>query len=181
MKILPKKTIKKNTAFLSLGSNLGNKLLFLKKAINEILNNKNIELLKVSSIYKTPPVGFENQDYFLNGVIKINTTFSPFELLKFLQNIEKNLGRKRIIKWGPRTIDIDIIFYSNWIIDRNNLQIPHPLMHERAFVLIPFNEIESDFIHPLLNKSVSTLLSELNLNDIRDIELVVESKNLAYL
>ena len=175
------RTSNNNTAFLGLGSNLGDKLAFIKKAIKDILLNENIKLIKISSIYKTPPIGYEEQDVFLNAVLKISTKFTPFELLKFLQTIERELGRKRFIKWGPRTIDIDILFYNNWIIDKNNLQIPHPLMHERAFVLIPFNEIDGDFIHPVLNKSVTSLLNSLNLNDIKDIEMVVDAKNLASL
>ena len=173
-----KKIINGKNVFLGLGSNIDNKIDFLKKAIQIISANKDINIEKISSFYKTPPVGFKEQDYFINAVIKICTSLSPFDLLKFLQDIEKRLGRKRIIKWGPRTIDIDILFYSNWIIDKNSLKIPHPLLHERAFVLIPLNEIEHSFIHPVLNETISNLLNQLNLNDIRDIEMVVESKSL---
>ncbi len=173
--------VNSNIAFLGLGSNLGDKLKNIKTSLELISSHEEITILSVSSIYKTPPVGFEEQDFFLNAVIKISTNLSPFELLKFIQLIEKKLGRKRIFKWGPRTIDIDILVYNDWIINRNNLQVPHPLMHERGFVLIPFNEIESSLIHPTLNMSIATLLSNLNLNDVRGIEMFVDAKNLTSL
>ena len=163
-----------NTVFLGLGSNIGDKLTFLKKAVEHINQLKGTTVNKVSSIYKTPPFGYENQDYFLNCAIKIETNYNHISLLKSLQDIEIKLGRKRLIKWGPRTIDIDILFFNNAIINENALQIPHPYIQERAFVLIPLNDIACDFIHPVLQQDINSLLQNLSLKDIENIEKIYD-------
>jgi 2-amino-4-hydroxy-6-hydroxymethyldihydropteridine diphosphokinase len=158
-----------NIAFLSLGSNLGNREENLKKCIKLLSDNNKIKVIKVSSFYETPPVGYTEQGKFLNGVIKISTDFSSNELLLFLQNIEKSVGRKKTFKWGPRVIDIDILFFNNEIISTEHLKIPHPYLHERAFVLVPFVEIEESWVHPVLNKKIIELHNNLPENEIKSI------------
>ncbi len=148
--------------FLSLGSNIGNRLDFLKAAIGELLKIDNTTILKVSSVYKTQPWGNPNQNEFLNCTVKIYTNLSPNELLDNLKTIEKYLGRKNIEKWSNREIDIDILFYDNLILSSENLIIPHPEIPNRRFVLIPLNEIEENYIHPILNKPISYLLKTTN-------------------
>ena len=143
--------------YIGIGSNLGNKEKNIEKAI-ELLKEK-CKILEVSSIYKTEPVGYKAQDWFLNCAAKIDTDLKPEDLLKFFQFIEKTLGRIRTIKNGPRTIDLDIIFYGSRIIKTKKLTIPHPRMHKRMFVLEPLNELCPDFVHPELGKSIKYLVS----------------------
>lgn len=141
--------------YIGLGSNLGDKGENLKKAV-DLLKEK-CKILKSSSLYETEPVGYKEQGWFLNCAIEIKTNLNPQELLEFLLLIEKRLGRVRAIKNGPRTIDLDILFYDNKIINENNLIVPHPRLHERAFVLEPLNEICPNFVHPVLKKSINKL------------------------
>ena len=148
-----------NTVYIQLGSNITGRRSFITRSIQQI--EKNIgEIIATSSVFETTPWGSENQNNFLNSVIKIKTPFDAFKVLRKSQEIENNLGRKRIKKWGKRTIDIDILFYNNEIINTDNLNIPHPLIHQRKFVLIPLSEIAPNYIHPMLKKNVSNLLSE---------------------
>lgn len=145
--------------FLGLGSNLGSREENIKMAIDYLKENIRIE--KVSSIIETEPYGFVNQPKFLNCVLKGTTLLSPFELLEFVLEIENKMGRKRLFKWGPRNIDIDILFYDDCVIDTEKLKIPHPELHKRLFVLEPLCEIEKNFVHPVLKKSVYELYIEL--------------------
>lgn len=131
----------KNQAYISLGTNIGDREGFLQKAIREIEQHVDIKVEQISSIYETDPVGYLDQDAFLNLVIKISTNLTPLELLEVTQNIEQNLGRKRELRWGPRTIDLDILLYNQENIEVEHLRIPHPRMFERSFVLIPLKEI----------------------------------------
>ncbi len=158
-------------AYLSLGSNLTNRLENIKKAI-EFLKTKRIKIVKESLFYETEPleykVKFKNKErklttkkWFLNKVIKIKTKLTPKDLLEICRKIEKELGRKKTIKWGPRTIDLDILFYGNKIIREKDLIIPHSRAHKRRFVLVPLAEISPGFVHPLLRKKVKTLLESL--------------------
>ncbi|MCH7551973.1 2-amino-4-hydroxy-6-hydroxymethyldihydropteridine diphosphokinase [Patescibacteria group bacterium] len=146
-------------AYIALGSNLGDREKYLRKAVKEI--TKENEILAYSSLYETEPVGYKNQGWFLNAVIKIQTSLSAEQLLQSLLTIEKKLERTRIIKNGPRTIDLDMLFYDSEIIQVDDLEIPHPRLQDRSFVLIPLNEIAAQFIHPRLQKTVSNILSEL--------------------
>ena len=148
-----------NTVYIQLGSNLGERESFIAKSMEQIEENIG-EIITASSIFETTPWGNENQNNFLNSVIKIKTTFDAFKVLKKSQEIENNLGRDRNEKWGKRTIDIDILFYNNEIINTTKLIIPHPLLHERKFVLVPLSEIDPNYIHPILKKNIYTLLSE---------------------
>ncbi len=133
-------------AYIGIGSNLGNRLENINKAIELLRKNHGIKIKKVSSIIETKPVGGPTQENFLNGVIKIKTDLEPMSLLLILQNIEKKLGRVRMIKNGPRSIDLDILLYDNQKINAPGLKIPHPRMLEREFVMKPLLEIESDIL-----------------------------------
>jgi 2-amino-4-hydroxy-6-hydroxymethyldihydropteridine diphosphokinase len=127
--------------YISLGTNIGDREGFLINAINELEGNPDISVDQISSIYETDPVGYLDQDPFLNLVIKISTILTPLQLLEVTQGIEQNLGRKRELRWGPRTIDLDILLYNQENIEVEHLRIPHPRMFERSFVLIPLKEI----------------------------------------
>ena len=150
-----------SVAFIGLGSNLGDRVGNIQKAIGEI--SKLGYVSTVSSLYETEPVGVENQPDFINCVIKLEISLSPYGLLVSLQSIEKGLGRERERreKWEPRTIDLDIIFYDDLVIETHGLTIPHPRAHLRRFVLEPLCEIAPDFIHPTLKVTVSKLLEGL--------------------
>ena len=148
-----------NTVYIQLGSNIGERESFIAKSMEQIEENIG-KIIIESSIFETIPWGNENQNNFLNSVIKIKTPFDSFKVLKKSQEIENNLGRERVEKWGERTIDIDILFYNNEIINTTKLIIPHPLIQQRKFVLVPLSEIAPNYMHPILKKSISTLLSE---------------------
>lgn len=144
-------------SFIGIGSNLGNKEENIRKAVELI--KKKCKILKKSSLYETEPIGFKKQDWFLNSVVEIETGLKPIELLEFLQSIEKNLKRAKTIKYGPRIIDLDILFYGNEILKEKNLVVPHPRLHERLFVLEPLKEIAPRFVHPVLKKKIDELHS----------------------
>ena len=148
-----------DTVFLSLGSNLGDRKAYLKKAI-VLLKKSGVKILKESSVYETEPMYYENQNKFLNQVIKVETELTPFELLKLINGIEKVLKRERLIPKGPRTIDIDILLWEDKIIKSEKLTIPHPLMLERDFVLRPLLEIEENVVHPVYKKRIKDIINE---------------------
>jgi 2-amino-4-hydroxy-6-hydroxymethyldihydropteridine diphosphokinase len=147
-----------NNAFLLLGSNTGNRKDMLQRA-SELLQHYG-SALKTSSVYETQAWGIEDQAAFLNQVICLETSLSPIDLLQGILHIESLLGRFRGQKWGPRTIDIDILLYDHDIIDLPDLKIPHPFLPERRFTLIPLSEIAPDYIHPVLRKTIRQLLDE---------------------
>lgn len=148
-----------NRAYIALGSNIAPRMDYLRQAIEAIGDVKWMSVVKKSSIYETEPVGYENQENFLNQVIEITTQYSPLELLDACQLIENKLGRERDIKWGPRTIDLDILLYNQESIVTNQLIIPHPRMDSRAFVLVPLAELNPELIIPTTNNAVREQLS----------------------
>ncbi|NFI39934.1 2-amino-4-hydroxy-6-hydroxymethyldihydropteridine diphosphokinase [Clostridium botulinum] len=149
-----------HTAYVAFGSNMGEKENYIKRALENI-EERGMKIIKVSSIYETEPYGVLDQDSFLNGVVKIETNLTPEDLIGELLNIEKQLDRVRERRWGPRTIDLDIIFYDDLIINEKDLVIPHKDMENREFVLKPLCDIDENFIHPVLKKSVRQLYDEL--------------------
>ncbi len=151
-----------NEIIIGLGTNLGNRKENLDKAIELLNNHEAITIESASSIYETKPVGYLEQDHFLNMVVKGRTDLKPAALLESCQAIEKKLGREKTIVNGPRIIDLDILVYNKENRQLDNLRIPHPRMHERAFVLIPLNEISPDFIIPTSGKEVSELVDQLS-------------------
>lgn len=146
-----------NSVFLALGGNLGNTFKNIETAL-DLIENKVGVIVRTSSIYETEPWGKSEQPNFLNLVVELSTNYSAQETLDKIQKIETELGRIRKEKWGTRTIDIDILFYNDDIIKSERLTVPHPLMQERKFVLIPLAEIAADFIHPILKQKIKQLL-----------------------
>ena len=147
-------------AYLSIGSNVGNRSLNLKKAVLLLSKYGNIRVLRVSPLYETEPVGEVKQRYFLNGVAEIKTELAPFRLLAVCKEIEKKLKRKKTVKWGPRIIDLDIILYGNRIVKQKGLTVPHKEMIKREFVLRPLVDLNKKGVHPVVKKSFSKLLKE---------------------
>ncbi|WP_078414581.1 2-amino-4-hydroxy-6-hydroxymethyldihydropteridine diphosphokinase [Priestia abyssalis] len=150
-----------NIAFISLGSNLGDRFQYLKEAVMQLNNHESVELINMSSIYETDPIGYEEQSAFLNMVVKICTSLSPVSLLTRLQEIEREHGRKRDIRWGPRTLDLDILLFNQENIETEQLEIPHPRMTERAFVMIPLFEVDHDVQIPNQAHSISSIIDSL--------------------
>jgi len=145
--------------YLGVGSNLADRHQNCLKAI-ELLKKSEIKITKISSIYETQPWGVKEQPNFLNLVLEAQTRLSPAELLYQLKTIEKNIGRKESFRWGPRKIDIDILFYGSLTLLEHDLRIPHPYIQERDFVLKPMAEIAPMFVHPLFRKTIYELLQE---------------------
>ena len=148
-------------AYIGIGSNLGDKVYQCEKAISEILRADRHKLLSKSSLFKTKPIGYTSQDWFINGVIKIETDLEPLELLQVLKDIESRLGREKTFRWGPRVIDLDILLFDEEEIEMEGLQIPHPRLQERQFVLILLAEIDPEVIHPVLKKTIRELLENI--------------------
>lgn len=155
-----KTTITWHDAYLALGSNMGGKEENIRTAIVNIDNDRLTKVVKKSELVETKPYGYEPQDNFINGAIKIKTLRTPYELLQLTKETENKLYRERTIHWGPRTIDVDIILYDDIVMDDEELTIPHSQMHLRDFVLVPLMQIGSGAVNKVFNKSVAQLLKE---------------------
>ncbi|MEH2941717.1 2-amino-4-hydroxy-6-hydroxymethyldihydropteridine diphosphokinase [Lachnospiraceae bacterium KK002] len=152
-------------AFVAMGSNLGNREEYLQQAVTALKNLEDCEVEQVSGILATRPYGMTDQPDFLNGMVKLRTLLTPWELLEQLHRTEQEAGRERLVHWGPRTLDLDIIFYDDCVIDTPDLTIPHPDMKNREFVLKPLAELAPQFRHPLLGKTAARMLAELQQMD----------------
>lgn len=149
-----------NIVYIAFGSNIGDRGTAIEEALNLIEQNE-MKIVKRSKIYETEPYGYVDQPSFLNGAVEVETNLSCRDVLERLLSIENQIGRVREFKWGPRIIDLDIIFYNNEIYDEEDLKVPHPDMQNRDFVLRPLNELCPDYVHPVLDKTIRELLGEL--------------------
>ena len=157
--------MKYHKAILSVGSNIGDSLSNCHKGIKALALTGNIFVEAESNFYKTEPVDYSDQEWFINCAVKIKTVLNPFELLDELKSVEKILGRKdKAIRFGPRILDMDIIFFDEIILKTANLVIPHPKMHKRRFVLAPVCDITPDIIHPLFRKNVKEIFDSIDEN-----------------
>jgi 2-amino-4-hydroxy-6-hydroxymethyldihydropteridine diphosphokinase len=158
-----------NTVYIALGTNVEPRKTYLEKALKKIGESSSIQICKQSSIYETDPVGYVNQPDFLNMVIEAKTSLSGLSLLNYLQEIEETLGRTREIRYGPRTIDLDILLYNQENSKLERLLLPHPRMAERAFVLVPLQEIAKNMHISTYGKTVHELLEQLSEEDINGV------------
>ena len=145
-------------AYIGIGSNLGEPQVNCQTAIGGLMAVPETVVTQMSSLYETEPLGVKGQNWFINAVIEINTDLSPDELLAALFNIEKEMRRVRLERWGPRIIDLDLLFYENLILKKPGLEVPHPEIRNRSFVLIPLAEIRPDLIHPVFNQTIDHLV-----------------------
>lgn len=151
--------------FIGLGSNEGDRDANLSRGVDAL--NSLGAVLKISSIYETEPWGYLNQNKFLNQVVMMESVLTPFKLLQGLKSIERQMGRRQTIRYGPRNIDLDILIYDNWVVDRPDLVIPHAEMHQRAFVLVPLCEIAPDLIHPRLQVPIMDLVKDVDTTSVK--------------
>jgi len=150
------------TVYIGIGSNIGDKRANCLEAIKRIGHLPGCSVGSISGFYLTEPVGVENtQDWYINGVVSITTDMSATDLMKELLQIEAEFGRVREKRWEPRVIDLDIIFFGEEIMQQHHLVVPHPLMHQRRFVLRPMADLAPDFVHPVLNRKIGDLLNHL--------------------
>ena len=154
--------------YISLGANLGDRQAYLREACER--QAPHARVLKASKIYRTPPWGYHQQPEFLNQVIEIETHLTPPALLNELKKIEKDLGRVESFRFGPRCIDMDILFYGDLTYLSENLVIPHPVLAERAFVLVPLQEIAPQLMHPQLHLTITDLLERVDSQAIREFQ-----------
>ena len=156
------------TALLSLGSNMGDSIATINLALKKIGAIAGVELLKKSSLYRTKPWGYKEQQDFINAACMINTKLTALELLHRLQDLEQEFHRERLFKYGPRTLDLDIIAFDDEVVDSDELTLPHPHMHERAFVLVPLVEIARDYIIEPYHLSIKELRDKLSKKELEE-------------
>ena len=164
--------MEEHTVYLSLGSNMGNRAANLKEAIAAL--PPQMEVKAKSKVYETPPWGYTEQQKFLNQVVMVTTYVEPIPLLKHLKRLEVALGRKPTFQYGPRLIDIDILFYDDLIMESDVVAIPHPRLHERGFVLTPMMDIAPDLPHPINHKTIRELIASCDVSGIEPYEAVAK-------
>jgi 2-amino-4-hydroxy-6-hydroxymethyldihydropteridine diphosphokinase len=148
--------------YIGIGANLGDREKTLQEATDILNTNPEIAVIAASAVYETAPIGVVDQPYFLNAVLQVYTSLSARSLLNCLLAIERKFGRLRETRWGPRTLDLDILLYGDAVINQPGLQVPHPHLHERAFVLAPLCDLKPDLKHPVLGQSIQFLTESLN-------------------
>ncbi|WP_028988498.1 2-amino-4-hydroxy-6-hydroxymethyldihydropteridine diphosphokinase [Thermicanus aegyptius] len=158
--------------YISFGSNQGDRLGFLGKGLLLLSLHREISISRISSVYETDPVGYLEQPLFYNMVAEARSTLSPYALLSFLLEVERKLGRVRIMKNGPRTLDLDLLLYGDRLICEENLIVPHPRLHERAFVIVPLWELEPTLLLPHLGKSIDEIKNEIGEEGVRRVSLL---------
>jgi 2-amino-4-hydroxy-6-hydroxymethyldihydropteridine diphosphokinase len=164
-------------AYIGLGANEGDPQRQLKEAMTSLAAAEEIELVKASSFYLNPPLGPPDQPWYVNAVIQVRTRLAPEELLRVLHRVERDLGRVRREHWGPRRIDLDLLLYNGVILSGPDLCLPHPEMHNRSFVLVPLAEIAPQAWHPVLEKTASELLGNLDSEDRESLKKLVGEKS----
>ena len=164
----------RHIAYIGIGSNVGDKARQCERGISEILKLDRHRLLARSSLYKTQPIGYTKQDWFINLVIKVETEMDAPALLCSLKEIETRLGRVKTLRWGPRAIDLDILFFNDHQIQTDELTVPHPLIQDRRFVLVPLAEIDPHFTHPVLKETIQQLLERFK--EDQEVERVPETR-----
>src|SRR5512141_3107138 len=153
-------------AYLALGTNLGDRLANLRAAVAALESSSATHVLARSRVYETPAWEYADQPAFLKMAVQVETSLEPSELLAYIKELERELGRTPTFHWGPRLIDIDILFYDDLVLNTPELIIPHPRLHERAFVLVPLADLAPGLVHPLLHQTVSQLLASLDTSAI---------------
>jgi 2-amino-4-hydroxy-6-hydroxymethyldihydropteridine diphosphokinase len=163
--------------YLGLGSNVGDREGWLRKAV-DTLQSRDMRILRMSPVYETEPQGRRNQNWFLNAVAEAETELFPLQLLRRIGKIEKELGRKRIAQNAPRTIDIDILFYGNAVVSTAALEIPHPRLRERRFVLAPLADLAPDLRDPVTRRTIRELLAATAGQSIRKVDVIIRTRSL---
>jgi 2-amino-4-hydroxy-6-hydroxymethyldihydropteridine diphosphokinase len=157
---------KQHLIYLGMGTNAGDRLANLQAAVDGLAPQ--VEVLAISRVYQTPPWGYTEQADFLNIALKAITGLNPEELLVFLKDLESRVGRTATFHWGPREIDIDILFYDDLILEQSGLTIPHPMLHKRAFVLIPLTDLDENLEHPNLDQTIRQLVNEVDTEGVTE-------------